>query len=66
MDPIYGSIEYKEDGPIDGIHQRITSMDKGRFVEGGEGDGRFLDQAERERGFVNGQEEIEFGHDAGS
>ena len=41
-------------------------MDKGRFVKGGEGDGRFLDQAERERGFVNGQEEIEFGHDAGS
>ena len=41
-------------------------MDKGRFVEGKEGDGRFLDQAERERAFVNGQEEIEFGHDAGS
>ena len=26
MDPIYGSIESKEDGTIDGIHQRIPSM----------------------------------------
>ena len=43
-----------------------SKVDKGRFVEGGEGEGRFLDRAERERGFVNGQEEIEFEQDAGS